>query len=1461
MKKIIVLITTLMFISCNLFNQEESRNKSTTSTFMIDISSTDRTIRPDIDITQCYHVISFSGDISVDPITVESTNSSISLENGEWTISVSSYDGSDILVATGESVISLPTDDSVSICMDYIINETGDIDIDLSYSLPTGVTIGSITSYLKDLESEVITNLTVNQTESPVNISGSVSSGYYLFMIDFNNGNGDKLVPYSDIIHIYDNLTTEAQIIISEDEFLSIPENPINLSYIETGDAVILEWDDPSTNETSFIVEKDGVQIAELLGSNITQYTDTDVSDGETYTYVVKTKNSNGTSSGSDGFSVTVSNETRVLYVTEIGDGDGLTWETAMGDLQEAINRASTYGRKPVLWVAEGTYTPSMYPIKTDAVSRNKHFSLAPGVSIYGGFAGTESFLDERVLGYNTTILSADIDDDDYFGDNYRNNYQDNAYNIFYHTASLGLLGTEIIDNVTISNAYDYSNNTKGAGIYHEGAKLTINNCIFENNRAEDYGGAIYIAGDIEINNSVFYNNNASRGGAISTSSSQFKVNVSNSIFYGNISNDGGAMYLNNDDVNIINCSIISNTSSGPGGIRSYNGFLNIYNTIFWDNYGDQGYENINTFTSGTFTIIRSIVEDYDLTTGERYDGDFHQDIITDGILFADIDNPMGADEKWFTTDDGLMLLDSSSGIDSGDNQYISSGLDIIGNIRILSETVDIGAYENPYSDDAAPEAVSDLTAEAVNSAVKLSWGNTLGYDNYRIAITWSPETISDQPHYLTKDSNTVTITDLDNDSEYTFNVVNTDYAGNQSDLISITTTPNLLEINDVINMDLYVSNQRVFLFWEEPENSIYEEFEVILYSDGEIFDTITTTNTSYVMDELINDNSYDITVSVVDYGNAKSSGVTKTFTPSGRVYVDDDSGNLGDGSSWLSAKNNLSLVLDNAADNTEIWVAEGLYIPSTTPALQEETLTQYYHFAYSSIVELYGGFDGSESNLEERDFVHNRTILSGDHFGDDVISGSGNSLEINNNNDNSIHVFYNPYDYLGSDLTDCVLDGFIITGGNANLDMYTSDHGHGGGIYLEHFIPKIQNIDFIGNSASGYGGGLYSTSSIDLIKNLVFDRNVANRGGGMYSSRNNRLHNSVFSGNRARYGGAISAGSDSEYVNLTIIGNYASTRGGGMDGYSSLEDTIIDNSIFVNNRSAGSHEDIYSDDSYGQPYINNSLYNHNNVTAYSTYNYNDEGFLFVDLYNGVGEDNIWKTADDGYQLIDGSVGIDGGVATNVDESTDVYFNIRIQGSGVDLGAYESEFSDSVAPEEVTNLTLNVVDGTVTLAWDDSTSPDFQNVEILWEDSETNLITTEKNIGDEVATYSAVLVNDNYAFTVKTVDINGNRSIGIEIDNSHNPISITLNGPADESFDISDIIDNEIYKNTQFEVSVTEGFDSYRWYIDGVKLSQTTFNITVDCRELTIGKHLLMCVIESGNNFYSKNIQFEISNN
>jgi len=85
------------------------------------------------------------------------------------------------------------------------------------------------------------------------------------------------------------------------------------------------------------------------------------------------------------------------------GDCEPTTdWAYACKDLQDVLENPFI-AEKDVIWVAAGTYYP------TDTTDRDASFELVNNVELYGGFAGTETLLEERDIVSNLTMLSGNI--------------------------------------------------------------------------------------------------------------------------------------------------------------------------------------------------------------------------------------------------------------------------------------------------------------------------------------------------------------------------------------------------------------------------------------------------------------------------------------------------------------------------------------------------------------------------------------------------------------------------------------------------------------------------------------------------------------------------------------------------------------------------------------------------------------------------------------------------------------------------------------------------------------------------------------------------------------------------------------------------------------------------------------------------------------------------------------------
>jgi predicted outer membrane repeat protein len=263
------------------------------------------------------------------------------------------------------------------------------------------------------------------------------------------------------------------------------------------------------------------------------------------------------------------------------GSNDGTTWENAYTDLQSALADGPACAQ---IWIARGTYKP------TATTDRTISFNIKPFVAVYGGFAGGELFIGNRILPGNPTILSGDI--------GVAGNNSDNSYHVVVMdgTTASGVISLgNVLDGMTISDGNANgpgANDARGGGLYCDGHGAghvcgpDLSRLIFENNLAL-YGAAIYNDGSTGGTSSphlfdvIVRGNRASQGpgggmynnGGNGGTSSPLIDGVT---FTGNSGIDGGAIFNRgsgggHSNPIVRNSTFYANTAY-TGGAMSNNG-------------------------------------------------------------------------------------------------------------------------------------------------------------------------------------------------------------------------------------------------------------------------------------------------------------------------------------------------------------------------------------------------------------------------------------------------------------------------------------------------------------------------------------------------------------------------------------------------------------------------------------------------------------------------------------------------------------------------------------------------------------------------------------------------------------------------------------------------------------------------------------------------------------------------
>ena len=253
--------------------------------------------------------------------------------------------------------------------------------------------------------------------------------------------------------------------------------------------------------------------------------------------------------------------------------------------------------------------------------------------------------------------------------------------------------------------------------------------------------------------------------------------------------------------------------------------------------------------------------------------------------------------------------------------------------------------------------------------------------------------------------------------------------------------------------------------------------------------------------------------------------------TPVVRVDADNLAGPW-NGSTWTTAYRSVQDAWDAAASNqAEVWIAEGVYTPGAGGAR-----TNTFH--PRSLVAVYGGFAGGETNRAARDPAAHPAVLSGDLGLPGVAT------------DNCYHVLQAG----DAGLTGVLLDGLTIRGGRA--DGVKLD-GKGGGLYCDNAgTPRFVGCCFEANYALEGGAGYTFGLASPAFAGCTFSNNAAKRGGAL----------------ALRYGGIAAIS------NCLFTRNAADWRGGAL--YCEYgASPLVDDCVFSNNASGGNGGALYADD------------------------------------------------------------------------------------------------------------------------------------------------------------------------------------------------------------------------------------------------------------------------------------------
>ena len=423
-----------------------------------------------------------------------------------------------------------------------------------------------------------------------------------------------------------------------------------------------------------------------------------------------------------------------VLFVDADADGggNGAGWDSAYGDLQDALAHAAEVNadgdpRDDVdqIWIAEGVYRPSEQLEPEDP--RSATFSLVDGVTLHGGFAGTETTLQGRNWSAHVTTLSGDLGTVD--------DATDNAYTVVYCgggvEASLDGLW------VTGGNANgDYASGghperSDGGGVFINGGTLALTNSTILGNSAWGIiggggGGICNLGGTVAIANSVLVGNSTDGGGGGIWNNGT--LTIANSTLSGNAAAFNGGGIIDAGTITINNSVLAGNSARSTPDVH-------IYSTL-------AGSNNLIGDGSGQTDLLHGHHGNLVGTSANPIDPRFVEAPSDGGDGWGDDPDTPAVDESANDDYGDLRLRADSPAVDAGGSGFIPADtydldgdgktaepvpFDRGGNARVEGAAVDMGAYEYTVVLELPGDLNSDGTVNSNDlDIVRANWGATV---------------------------------------------------------------------------------------------------------------------------------------------------------------------------------------------------------------------------------------------------------------------------------------------------------------------------------------------------------------------------------------------------------------------------------------------------------------------------------------------------------------------------------------------------------------------------------------------------------------------------------------------------------------------------------------------------------------------------------------------------------------
>lgn len=928
-----------------------------------------------------------------------------------------------------------------------------------------------------------------------------------------------------------------------------------------------------------------------------------------------------------------------IVYVKQGGAGEmtGRNWANAKPDIVSGITTARNNGLEKV-WVAAGTY----YGQSGD----NQVVLMYDNISLYGGFAGDEPIdynLDERDFTVNQTIIDGQ--------NTQRLVYQSSVFNTDTY-----------IDGFTLTNGKSTSN---GGGLYIR-TKCHLRHCIVSNCESTQNGGGIYSYNSIIEDVTVTGNTATRSGGGIYAVSSTVITNTTVDGNTGNSSGNssyyGGGVYMESNS-SMSNSSVVNNIGGNVGGIYLKNSTIS-HSVVKNNKTKTRGYLGI--MTNGTATIDNCLIaNNYGIQEAAVYLSSTSVSLINSTIV-----RNQGYGFQ------GIGRITNCIVWGNGSTGIISSGTPITNS-----------AIDGSFSD------VANITLENENAG-----------DGYFFVRFDNP---SEAPGFDEGGNASYQLTDgsvcVNRGTSEGITVPELDLAGNarvQNNVIDMGCyeSPYQKAYAPIFENQVYVkvggAGDKSGVSWENAIDNLSDAITIAnakglnvwvaagtYYGDGTSAGAFTVSNGVSLYGAFAGDEPSDYDLTLRD-------------TVANRTILD--------------GQNLQRVVHQSAASNKAIYIdgftiQNGYSINGGGVFLNHGGHLQNCIIKNNVATSNGGGVAASPNATYQRAYIDNCLVFGNtagnNHYGGGVYCNNATINNVTVGNNKAQNGYGSGIYLLRSTATGCVVENNI----NAQ---------YGGGVYMES-SSSMTNCTLSENSASSYGGEIYATGS--TVTNAVVSNDQSTNASVVYLesstitqstikgsqstgytlwlNESTATYNKIFSNK----GYGVLLGESSTLDNCLVANNNYT---GVMINSSSEGLSKVQNCDIVNNNSYG----LYADESWGD--VVNTIIWGNRLGVHSSENvtltncavtggYNDGiDCIALDVENDgtyyhhpkfenpstmVGYDE--SVTEWSWQLTDGSVCANRGTNSDlISHTVDLAGNVRIQQDIIDIGCYESPYTESVIP-------------------------------------------------------------------------------------------------------------------------------------------------------------------------------------